>query len=87
MLYNLQSYYETSAQNKKGLWYFLQVFLLICWYKSQSFAFLQDEFQFFPFDNFNSLLWGYYLFGLQLFLAVKLTVRIIGSGDIVEIKS
>ena len=42
--------------------------------------------QFGSFDHFNSLPWGYYSFGFWLLLAPKLTVRIIGRGDIVGIK-
>ena len=43
--------------------------------------------QFCSCDNFSSLLWGYYSFGLGLLLALKLTIRIIGRGDVVGIKS
>ena len=49
--------------------------------------FLQNEFQFCSFDNFNSLLWGYYSFGLRLLLALRLTVRIIEMGDMAGRKS
>ena len=56
-----------------------------CNSKSQSFVFLRDGSK--PFcskDNFNSLTRGY-SFGFWLFLALKLTVRIIiiGRGDMV----
>ena len=73
-IYNLQSCYEASRQNKKDrkeenldiinalillhlllrfmwlktlatVWHSLLAFLLMCWYKSQIFVFLQDEFQ------------------------------------------
>ena len=66
--------------------FFASFFLLMCWYKSQSFVFFQDKFQFCSFDDFNSLLWGYYSFDLWLFSAVKL-FGIIGWGDMVGIKS
>ena len=39
--------------------------------------------QFCSFDNFNSLLWGYYSFGILLLLALKLTIIIIERGDMV----
>ena len=57
------------------------------WYKSQSFVFLYDELYFCSFDNFSSQLWGYYSFGLWLLLALKLTIRKIGRGNMVGIKS
>ena len=44
-------------------------FLLMCLYKRQSFVFLKN-------DNFNSLLWDYYLFSFWLLLAIKLAIRI-----------
>ena len=43
--------------------------------------------QFWSSDNFNSLLWGYYSFSLWLLLALKLTIRIKGSGHKIGIKS
>ena len=54
------------------------------WYESQSFVFLQGEFQAVcSFDNYNWLLWGCYLFGFWLLLALKFTIKIIGEGDMV----
>ena len=38
------------------------------------------------FDNFNSLLRGYYSLGFLLPLTFKLTIRMIGRGDMVGIK-
>ena len=39
--------------------------------------------QFFSDDNFNSLLWDCYWSGYWLFLALKLTIRIIERDDMV----
>ena len=119
-IYNLQSCYETSRQNKKeenldiikvlillrlllsfvwsqtlaSVWHSLLAFFfsLMCWYKSQSFVFVHDDpfllfsKQFCYFDNFNSLPWGYYLFGFWLLLALEITIRIIIRGGMVGIK-
>ena len=43
--------------------------------------------QFCAFDNFNSLLSGYCSFAFLLLLLLKLTIAIIGRGDMVEINS
>ena len=55
-----------------------------CNSESQSFVFVRDASKpFCSIDNFNSLTRGY-SFGFWLFLALKLTVRIIiGRGDMV----
>ena len=42
--------------------------------------------QFCSFDNFNSLLRGYDSIGFWLLLTLKLTIRIIGTGDMVGTK-
>ena len=42
--------------------------------------------QFCSFDNINSLLKGYYSFGLWLLLLLKLTVRIIRESAMVRLK-
>ena len=47
------------------------------------FSFKMNSKQFCSFDNFSSLLWGYYSFGFWLLLALKLTIRIIGRGDMI----
>ena len=46
-------------------------------------SFKMNSKQFCSFDNFNSLLWGDYSFGFWLLLTLKLTMRIIGRGDMV----
>ena len=42
--------------------------------------------QFCYFDNFNSQRWVYYSIGFWLFLALKLTIKIIGRVDMVGTK-
>ena len=59
----------------------------MCWYKTQSFVYLKDESKKFCYsDNFKSLLWGYYSFGLWILLTLELAIRIITKGDMVVIK-
>ena len=69
------------ANSCERMTFFASFFLSMCWYKIQSLVFLQETS-----DNFNSLLWGYYSFGLWILLTLKLTVRIKGMGRMAGIK-
>ena len=72
------------ANSCRSVTFFANFF--ICWYKSQSFVFQKmNSKHFCSFDNFNSLLWGYYFFRFWLLLALKLTIRIKVRGDVVGI--
>ena len=89
--------YGTSRQHKKAEHLdIIQVLVLPCpWLRFMClqtpatvkvkvlFSFKMISQQFCSFDNFNSLLWGYYSFSFWILLALKLTIRIIGRGDMV----
>ena len=80
------------SQTLARVWYFLLSFFIMCCVKcvyikiKVLFSFKMNSKQFFSFDNFNLLLWGYYSIGFRLLLALKLTIRIIGTDDVVETK-
>ena len=75
-------------QTLAKMWHFLLAVFLWCVdiKVKVSSSFKMNSKQFCCFDNFNSLLWGYYSIGFWILLALKFTIRIIGRGDMAGTK-